>query len=114
MSGHHTLADTYPATFRRSTPVGRVTLASAMAALLSLGCAGADDAEPTPVRVVAEAERAPIPASAACEDGALRECQITLNIRNGTVTCTTGVEECRNGAWGECLRTTDPEEESAQ
>ena len=114
MSGHRTLADTRPVTVRRSMLRAGIALMTAMVALVSVGCAGADDTQPTPVRVVAEAERSPIPVSAACEDGAVRDCQITLNVRNGTVTCTTGVEECRNGAWGECFRTTDPEAESAQ
>jgi len=88
--------------------------AGVLTALLTWGCAGADDAEPAPVRTVAETERAPVPASAACEDGDTRACRITLNVRSGTVTCTTGIEECQDGAWGECFRTTDPEEESAQ
>jgi hypothetical protein len=114
MNGTAASSDEREAPSRRSHAWDWVARAGAVAALLTWGCAGADGEEPAPVRTVAETERAPIPASAACEDGATRECRITLNVRSGTVTCTTGIEECLHGAWGECFRTTDPEEELAQ
>jgi hypothetical protein len=89
-------------------------LSTLLALFMACGCGGADEDVDAPVRIVTESERAPIPASAACEDGETRECLITLNVRDGTITCTTGIEECSGGAWGECFRTTDPEEDSAE
>jgi hypothetical protein len=91
-----------------------VALCALLAVFMACGCGGADEDVDAPVRLVTESERAPIPASAACEDGETRECRITLNVRDGTITCTTGIEECSGGAWGECFRTTDPEEDPAE
>ena len=38
----------------------------------------------------------------ACEDGSIRECHVTLNEREGVLTCLAGNEECQGGAWGPC------------
>jgi hypothetical protein len=86
-------------------------------ALLACACSFADEeSAPAPARVHTTAETVvePVPIVTACEEGATRECRITLNVRNGTVTCTTGIEECSDGTWSECFRTTDPEDQASE
>ena len=37
-----------------------------------------------------------------CEPGSSRECHVTLNEREGVLTCLAGSEECKSGVWGPC------------
>jgi hypothetical protein len=37
-----------------------------------------------------------------CEDGATRECKVTLKQNGGVQTCFVGVEVCAGGQWGAC------------
>jgi hypothetical protein len=85
--------------------------------VLACACSLADEeSAPASARVHTSAETVldPVPLATACDEGATRDCRITLNVRNGTVTCTTGIEECSDGHWSECFRTTDPEDEDSE
>jgi hypothetical protein len=42
------------------------------------------------------------PTTETCEDGDARECGVTLNERDGIVTCYAGFQECVGSRWAEC------------
>jgi hypothetical protein len=75
-----------------------------------VGCTDISDSSP-PVRVsavsVAEDPSLRI-TDYGCRAGETRECHIVLRVRADTVTCVSGVSECRGGSWSECFRETDP------
>lgn len=44
----------------------------------------------------------PLPGNEPCAVGDSRECHVTLDERNGILTCMSGTQACEGGIWGEC------------
>ena len=65
---------------------------------LGAGCelgSDCDDSDPT----VGQCEAGP---SDECDEGATRECKVTLKQNGGVQSCFVGVEVCESGKWGAC------------
>jgi hypothetical protein len=67
---------------------------------LGAGCEGGSDCDDSDASV--GDCTGPQPTSNECEDGATRECKVTLKQNGGVQTCFVGVEVCEGGQWGAC------------
>jgi len=65
---------------------------------LGAGCSLGEDCDDSDATVGACEGPAPVD----CEDGATRECKITLKQNGGVQSCFVGVEVCAGGKWGAC------------
>jgi hypothetical protein len=68
-------------------------------AIVALACSSGEERVPS---TGGGSATYPVPTVERCEEGDVRECGVTLNERDGIVTCYSGIKECVGGRFGEC------------
>ncbi|MBI2391659.1 MAG: hypothetical protein HYV09_18870 [Deltaproteobacteria bacterium] len=75
-----------------------VRTALLLSALFATIACGGEDARPQGTGGGAP----PVPTASKCVDGQMRECKITVAVREGYVDCIEGKQRCLGGGWAAC------------
>lgn len=78
--------------------VRTVLLLSTLAAAVAVAACGSDAERPQ----TAGGGAPPVPTATRCVDGQMRECKITVAVREGYVDCLEGKQRCVGGGWSTC------------